>query len=104
MKISDISSISGLPEELGIDKTLAKEEQIIRIKIERKRYGKLMTIIEGINPKMIDVKKLTKYLKSKLACGGTFKNDKIELQGDYRKKIKKLLVGYGFNEEQIEIT
>ena len=62
-----------------------------------------MTIIEGIDPKTIDVKKLTKFLKSKLACGGTFKNNKIELQGDYRKKIKALLVQYGFNEEQIEI-
>ncbi len=62
-----------------------------------------MTIIEGIDPKTIDLKKLTKFLKSKLACGGTFKENKIELQGDYRKKIKGLLVQYGFNEEQIEI-
>ena len=88
---------------MGIDQTLAKEEQRIRVRVEKKRYGKLMTVIEGIDSKTIDVKKLTKFLKSKLACGGTFKENKIELQGDYRKKIKKLLVQYGFNEGQIEI-
>ena len=88
---------------MGIDQTLAKEEQRIRVRVEKKRYGKLMTVIEGIDSKTIDVKKLTKFLKSKLACGGTFKENKIELQGDDRKKIKKLLVQYGFNEGQIEI-
>ena len=73
------------------------------MRVEKRRYGKLTTIIEGIDPKAIDFKALTKYLKSKIACGGTFKENRIELQGDHRKRIKQLLVEYGFKEDQIEV-
>ncbi len=92
-----------MPKELDIDSALAKEEQRIKVRVEKRRYGKLTTVIEGIDPKAIDVKSLTKYLKSKIACGGTHKGDRIELQGDHRKRIKQLLVDYGFKEEQIEV-
>jgi len=37
-----------------------------------------------------------------VACGGTVKNNIIELQGDHRKKVKEELVKLGFPEENIE--
>ncbi len=90
-----------LPEEIW--ETIAKETQKLRVKVERRRWGKLMTIIEGLD-KSIDGEKLAKQLKKRLACGGTFKNGRIELQGDHRNRIKKVLVELGFNEESIEIV
>ncbi len=50
----------------------------------------------------IDVKKIAKALKNELACGGTYKGDMIELQGDHTKRIKSLLVKHGFEEDSIE--
>ncbi len=50
----------------------------------------------------IDVKKIAKALKNELACGGTYKDDMIELQGDHTKRIKPLLVEHGFDEDSIE--
>ena len=50
----------------------------------------------------IDVKKIAKALKNELACGGTYKDNTIELQGDHRKKIKNLLVELGFDESSID--
>ena len=90
----------GLPLELCICKTIEREAEKIRVYVEKRRFGKPTTIIEGIkeNPKEIVSK-----LKSKLACGGTFKKGHIELQGDHRNKIKEILVKLGYNEEQIEI-
>ena len=41
-------------------------------------------------------------MKNGLACGGTYRENTIELQGDHRKKIKELLVRIGFDEELIE--
>ncbi len=61
-----------------------------------------MTIIEGISKEM-NPEELARKLKKKLACGGTYKDGKIELQGDHREKIKKILIDQGFSEEQIEV-
>jgi translation initiation factor 1 len=50
----------------------------------------------------VDIRKIAKALKNELACGGTYKDDVIELQGDHTKKIKPILVRLGFNEESID--
>lgn len=93
----------GLPKELCVCETIAKESQKIRIRTVKRRYGKLSTIIEGIDKKDIDVKELTKKLKSELACGGTNKENTIELQGEHKQKAKAILIRSGFSEEQIEV-
>ena len=93
----------GLPKELCICEKIAKEEQKIRVFTRVKRFGKVTTVIQGIDPKAIDVKSLLKSLKRKLACGGTFKNNEIELQGDHRRRIKQVLAEHGFKEEIIEV-
>ena len=41
-------------------------------------------------------------LKKKLACGGTIKDNLIELQGHHKKKIKPILIAHGYREEMIE--
>ncbi|HHF59025.1 MAG TPA: stress response translation initiation inhibitor YciH, partial [Thermoplasmatales archaeon] len=61
-----------------------------------RRYGKTMTIIEGINEKTTDMKSLVSKLKSICASGGTVKDGKIELQGDHREKVKKYLEELGY--------
>lgn len=99
--MSDLSLCGGLPPE--ICEQLSAEEQIIKIRVEKRRFGKEVTIIEGINEKEFDLKKLASKLKSKLATGGTAKNGRIELQGDHRYRVKKLLVEMGFPEENITV-
>ncbi|BAD85723.1 protein translation factor SUI1 homolog [Thermococcus kodakarensis KOD1] len=84
-------------------KEVLKEQQRIRVYVERARYGKLKTIIEGIDEKEFDLEDIAKKLKAKLACGGTAKNGRIELQGDHRDRVKKLLAELGFSEELIEV-
>ncbi|WP_251950541.1 stress response translation initiation inhibitor YciH [Thermococcus argininiproducens] len=84
-------------------KEVLKEQQRIRIYIEKARYGKLKTIIEGIDEKEFNLDEIAKKLKAKLACGGTAKNGRIELQGDHREKVKRLLAELGFSEDLIEV-
>lgn len=92
----------GLPKEACVCETLAKEKQRIKVSLEKKRYGKLSTIIEGIADKNIDMKKIARELKSELACGGTIKDNKIELQGNHIRKVKEKLVNLGFQAETID--
>lgn len=93
----------GLPQELCVCEAIAKEAQRIKIYLSTRRYKKSMTVIKGIDTSKIDVKKLLKKLKSRLACGGTYKNDVVELQGDHRERVKEILVKEGFPPEMIEV-
>jgi translation initiation factor 1 len=101
-KLSEVCPICGLPKELCICGTIAKEEAKIKVFTVKRRFGKTVTIIEGIEEKA-NPKELAKKLKTKLACGGTYKNGKIELRGDHSKKVKELLIEAGFPEEKIEV-
>ncbi|MGC8555896.1 MAG: translation initiation factor [Conexivisphaera sp.] len=99
----EICPVCGLPKDLCVCGELEKEHSKIVVKLETKRYGKPMTVIEGLDGKELDVYDLSKQLKKKLACGGTVKNDAIMLQGDHRDKIKGILIELGFKEDSIEV-
>ncbi|HDH41272.1 MAG TPA: translation initiation factor, partial [Candidatus Altiarchaeales archaeon] len=92
----------GLPEELCVCDEMTKEGQRIRVRSDKRRYGKVVTIIDGF--KDVDVDKIAKDLKKRLACGGTSKNDKIELQGDHTHKMKDILIEMGFSGNMIDIA
>ncbi len=99
----EIDPITGLPKELGVWESITKETQTINIRRVKKKFGKISTIVEGINKKEINIKELGKKLKSKFACGGTVKDNKIELQGDHANQVKEELIKLGFNPSSIMI-
>ena len=101
--MAEVCPNCGLPKELCVCETIAKESQKIIVTTVKKAFGKLNTTITGIDEKEINLKDLAKKLKSKFACGGTAKNNMIELQGDHKSKIRGVLVGLGFAAETIEI-
>ncbi len=100
--MNEICPRCGLPKPICVCESIAKESQRIRVYIENKKFGKTSTIIEGLNEKEIDIKEISKKLKSELACGGTVKDGKIELQGDHKNKVKKVLITLGFAPETID--
>ncbi len=101
--MSEICATCGLPKELCVCESIAKESQKIQIQIEKRKFGKQYTIVEGIDSKEIDIKDLVKKLKNTLACGGTAKDGKIELQGDHKARVKIVLTSLGFAPETIEV-
>lgn len=90
----------GLPEELCACEEITREGQRIRITSDRRKYGKIVTIVNGVNN--VDAEKVAKQLRKKLACGGTVRENTIELQGDHMNRIKDLLADMGFSKDQIE--
>ncbi len=66
-----------------------------------KRKGKPITIIEGYTGADSDFKQLAKELKKFLSVGGSFKNEKIIIQGDYRDKIMDFLKNKGFKVKRV---
>jgi translation initiation factor 1 len=99
----NICNTCGLPKELCVCENIAKENQQITLTAVKKKFGKKNTVIEGIDTKQIDIKELTKKLKNLLACGGTSKGGKIELQGDHKQRVKEELIKLGFPAETIQM-
>lgn len=77
------------------DSDLWIQEDPLLCKYE-KRKGKPITIIDGYNGATKDFKQLAKEIKTKLSVGGSFKNDSIIIQGDYRDEIMNILKEKGF--------
>ena len=102
--MADICKVCGLPQDLCVCEAIAKETQKITVKTVTRRYGKKTTVIEGIDPKHIDIKQLAKKLKSHLACGGTLKKNAIELQGNQAHKAKEALIKFGFTPDSVVVT
>ena len=90
------------PEEEKIieDKELWIQEEPMICKFE-KRKGKPTTIIEGYTGTDEDFKILAKELKTKLSVGGSFKDDSIIIQGDYRDKIMTILKEKSFKVKRV---
>ncbi len=95
--MAGICSTCGLPEELCMCEQIAKEQQRIKILTDTRRYGKIVTVVEGIDSSDIDMEDRARKLKTRCAAGGTYKDGKIELQGDHKKKVKDVLEELGFS-------
>ena len=91
----------GLPKQACVCEQIVKGSQRIKVSIDKKRYGKIVTLVSGFESG-IDMKEMAKSLKNSLACGGTYRNNTVELQGDHRKKMKEVLIKLGFDAELIE--
>ena len=80
--------------------TIWMQEEPIICKYE-KRKGKPITILEGYSGADSDFKKLAKEIKTKLSVGGSFKNEQIIIQGDYRNQIMEILKDKGFKVKRV---
>jgi translation initiation factor 1 len=102
--MSEICPICSLPKDICRCQELAKTEQRIKVSVERRKWGREVTLIEGINSRDISLSELVTKLKMKCACGGSAKEGVIVLQGDHRHNIVGILGGLGFPSDNIDIA
>ena len=97
----EICPVCGLPKpSLCVCGQIEKEENKIRISSEARRFGKITTVVTGVK----NGKEVSKKLKSQLACGGTFKDERIELQGNHKERVRVILMKMGYTDSQIEVS
>jgi translation initiation factor 1 len=101
----EICPICGLPKDICVCSEISKEQQRIRVRLETRKFGRAVTIIDGINDKDIDMGRLAQKMKTFCACGGTAKNDQILLQGDHRDRVQEYLMQeMGYPKENIDVA
>jgi translation initiation factor 1 len=75
---------------------LAPETQTARLKLEKRPKGKVVTVVNGLDPEGNDLEALAATLKGKCGTGGTVKDGSIELQGDRLAAAELALKGIGY--------
>ncbi len=102
--MAEICSTCGLPKDICVCSEISKEQQRIKVRLETRKFGRAVTIIDGIDSKETDMGRLAQKMKTFCACGGTAKNGQIILQGDHRGRVADFLAhSLGYPKDNIEV-
>ena len=81
----------------GAGSSVKSGDGIVRIQRQvQGRGGKTVCVISGVPLPEAGLKDLAKQLKQQCGCGGSVKDGTIEIQGDFRDKLKAALEKAGF--------
>jgi len=95
--MSEDFSLKGLLGELD------RSETHVVVRMETRRWGKAVTVVQGLEKTGRSIDGIAHRLKTRLATGGTVKDGVIMLQGDHRNRVKDELVRLGFPATNIEV-
>ena len=72
------------------------EQQTAVLAQEKRKRGKTVTVIRGLDPDGNDLPELLTRLKTKCGAGGTIQDGHIEIQGRHTDTIRKELQTIGY--------
>ncbi len=67
----------------------------------KRRRGKTVTVIGGLNHDPATLEALLKKLKQQCGAGGALKDGELEIQGDHRERIATALLGMGYKIKRV---
>jgi len=70
--------------------------QMARVAIEKRKKGKVVTVIRGLTAENNDLPALLSRLKSQCGAGGTIQEDRVEVQGEHVERISAALSELGY--------
>jgi translation initiation factor 1 len=67
----------------------------IRLRLDRRASGRVVTVVSGLPGSKAEVAGLARRLRAACGAGGTVKDGVLELQGDHRERVEAALVERG---------
>lgn len=71
-------------------------KQTARLAVEKRKKGKVVTVVRGLSAEGNDLAALLAQLKNACGAGGAIKDDSLEIQGKHLERIRTLLAGIGY--------
>ncbi|WP_010585332.1 translation initiation factor [Schlesneria paludicola] len=84
------------PPETAKSNLVAPDRQTARLAVEKRRKGKVVTVISGLAANQNDFPALLTQLKSFCGAGGTSDGDTLEIQGDHLDRLQQKLKQIGY--------
>src|SRR4051812_46978907 len=70
--------------------------QVVRLFVEKRKKGKVVTVIRDLSAARNDLPALLSKLKSHCGAGGTIDDETLEVQGDHLERIQSALLALGY--------
>lgn len=71
-------------------------QQTAQLSVEKRKQGKVVTVVRGLAAEVNDLPRLLTQLKSACGAGGTLDGSTLEIQGDHRARLGELLSAMGY--------
>ena len=84
------------PPEAARRAIVTPQRQTAKLSTEKRKKGKLVTVIRGLPAADNDLPALLTQLKNACGAGGTIDGDLIEIQGDQIDRVQKVLHQLGY--------
>jgi translation initiation factor 1 len=75
---------------------LPPEKQKAKLAVEKRKKGKVVTVVRGLSAVGNDLPALLAQLKNACGAGGTLKDEELEIQGNHLDRVRELLTGIGY--------
>jgi translation initiation factor 1 len=75
---------------------LPPDQQTAKVVVEKRKKGKLVTVVRGLSPAESDLAALLTQLQTACGAGGSVQAGTVEVQGDHAQRVRELLRGMGY--------
>jgi len=95
-RCGELESDCQCPPEPPARNLVPPEKQTARLAIERRKKGKVVSVIRGLAAADNDLPALLTRLKNACGAGGTIEGDEIAVQGEHLPRIRTILEEIGY--------
>jgi translation initiation factor 1 len=84
------------PPAEPVKQQIPPERQSARLAVEKRKKGKVVTVVRGLSVEGTDLAALLTKLKSLCGAGGNLDGETLEIQGNHLERLRAVLAKIGY--------